>query len=497
VVNKRLWLLAFVGFCLLHAGWAFASPYNGPPDEQEHAFRAAGLMHGELIAEIDVNGGRQTAPDSINRGWCFPTKVDVAASCEREPGGDESPRQVVTRAARYNPVYYVVTGWPLGLWPNWTGIILSRLLNGAAMAALLACAVVAAARWTRYRALVAGVVVAITPMVAHLGGAINPNGVEIAAGLALFAPLIAVVHEQREGVNHAAVAMAGVSASVLVTPRATGVIWLAVILAAILIPSSRTRLTVLARSRTVRSWSVVVGVSVAASVAWTVIAQTATPTEADYGYSVPGILRAAIVDHVWPNVANQMVGVMGWAETLMPRLIYIAWFAALGLLVLGGLLVGGRVDRWRLLALFFATFMPLLSLEILTANQIGFFNQGRYFLPGAVGLPLLGAHILARRCFTAEQLRSMTRLFALLLPIHLVCLAYTMCRWQSGLRSLNPFTGSWSPPYGSVLPLASAALAVAVLLVVYWRASDVPARPPVDNHKGTTTTVLAETVTAS
>ncbi len=482
MANKRLWLLAFIGFCLLHAGWAFASPYNGPPDEQEHALRAAGVMRGELITGIGVNGAMQTAPDSIIRGWCFPARVEVAASCEREPGGDETPRSVLTRAGRFNPVYYLVTAWPLGVWPNWRGIMLSRLLNGVAMAALLACAVVAAARWTRHRSLVAGVVVAVTPMIAHLGGAINPNGIEIAAGLALFAALIAVVHEQWEGVNRAAVVLAGVSAGVLVTPRFTGVMWLAVILGAVLIPSSRTRLKVLARSRAVRFWSVAVGVCAMASLAWTVVAKSADATGAYYGYSVTGILRAATVDHVWPNMANQMVGVMGWAETLMPRLIYMAWFAALGLLVLGGLMVGGRVDRWRLLALFFATFVPLLTLEILTANQIGFFNQGRYFLPGAVGLPLLGAHILARRGFTAEQFRSMTRLFALLLlPIHLVCLAYTMCRWQSGLRSLNPFTGSWSPPYGSVLPLISAALAVAVLFVVYWQATRVPVDPPSRN----------------
>jgi hypothetical protein len=150
------------------------------------------------------------------------------------------------------------------------------------------------------------------------------------------------------------------------------------------------------------------------------------------------------------------------------------WFAAVGLLVLGGLAQGGRVDRLRLLALFFATFTPLLTLEILTANQVGLFNQGRYFLPGAVGLPLLGAFVFARHGWTAEQLRALTRgLAVLLLPIHLVCLAYTMCRWQSGLRTLNPLAGSWSPPYGSLLPLILATVGIAVLIAVYWLASRV------------------------
>jgi hypothetical protein len=496
----RLWLLAFVGFWLLHGAWAFASPYNGPPDEQRHAIRAAGVLDGQLIAppaEVDsrnqqrgglfdtipvseIDGtGYQTVPRSLVRPRCFPQHADVAASCTPEPGGDETPVTVTTEAARVNPVYYLVLSWPLAVWPSWPGIMLSRLLTGAAMAALLACALVGAVRWTRHRALVAGIVVATTPMIAHLGGAINPNGLEITAGVALFTSLIALVHEQRDGVNRATVALAGVSAAVMVTPRFTGIMWLAVIVGVILIPSSRARLRELAASGTVRRWAAAVGVLTLAALTWTVVAKAANPVGYDHGFTADQLLRVAIVDDVWPNVANQMVGVMGWAETLMPRLIYVVWFAAVGLLVLGGMVVGARVDRWRLLALFFGTFTPLLLLEIATANQIGWFNQGRYFLTGAVGLPMLGAYVLARRRLTADQLRSATRLLAfLLLPIHLVCLVYTMDRWDSGLHSLNPFNGSWTPPFGVAVPIVVGAVAVAVLFAVYWLASRTPAEEP-------------------
>lgn len=495
----RLWLLAFVGFFLLHAGWSFAAAYNGPPDEQRHVIRAAGVLDGQFLApsaEPDSaqfdrgedyqtiprserdGSGYQTVPQSLVRPRCFPQRADIAADCAAEPGGDRTPVAVTTDAARYNPVYYLVTSWPLGFWPDWRGILASRLLTGAAMAALLACALVAAARWTRHRAAVAGVVVAVTPLVAHLGGAINPSGLEIAASIALFAALIALVHEQSGGVNRAAVTLAGVSAMVLVLPRFTGVVWLAVIMGVLLVPSSRARLAELARSRLVRVWAAAVLLSGLAGLGWTVFAGSVEPYRSDYGLPFAVILRVAIVDDVWPNVANQMVGVMGWNETLMPRLVYAVWFAAVGLLVLGGLTVGSRVERWRLLALFFATFTPLLTLEILTVNQIGWFSQGRYFLPGAVGLPILGAHILARRRLTADQVRSVTRLLViLLLPIHVGCLAFTMCRWQSGLRSLNPFKGSWSPPMGSVLPLVCAVVAVAVLAVAYWQASRISTQP--------------------
>lgn len=471
----RLWLVAFAGFWLLHAGWAFAAPYNGPPDEMQHVIRAVGVVHGELVAQKDpLRDWQQEVPKSLIRGWCFPTKVEVAADCDVEPGGDETTQRYQTTAGRYNPVYHLVTAWPLAFWPSWPGIMLTRLLTGAAMAALLACAVVAAVRWTRLRALLAGLTVAVTPMTAHLGGSVNPNGIEIAAGVALFAALIAVVHEQREGVNRAAVALAGVSASVLVTPRFTGVLWLAVILGVVLIPSSKLRLAELIRSRTVRIWSAVVVLASVAAVGWTFLVGSTETVGWDRHMGRMEILKTEVFD-IWPKLGSQMIFVGGWAELFAPGLVYVAWLMALGLLLAGALIFGKRSDRWRLLALFVGTFAPLILLEMASVNQIGWFNQGRYFLPGAVGLPLFAAHILARQGFGADRLRAATRLFAAaLLPIQLICLVYTMDRWDSGLRSLNPFNGSWQPPYGVALPIGCVSAAILVLFAMYWHYSRIP-----------------------
>jgi hypothetical protein len=233
-----------------------------------------------------------------------------------------------------------------------------------------------------------------------------------------------------------------------------------------------------------------------ASGVWTMVANTAGTGNVKGTSTASQIIKTAVLD-MWPNVINQMVGVMGWAETLMPRLIYVAWFMAAGLLLLGALVMGKRVDRWRMLALGLGTFVPFLAVEVLLVNQIGWFNQGRYFLPGAVGLPLLGAHILARRGINAEQMRAMTRIFAvILLPIQLVCLAYTMCRWQSGLRILNPFKGTWIPPYGVVLPLVAGTLGVIVLFIVYWRASRIPVAVPAEPVTEEPVTELVQTVSA-
>jgi hypothetical protein len=469
--GARLWLLAFMGFFLLHGAWAVAAPYNGPPDEQAHALRAAAVGHGELLPSSEQ---KQDTPDSLYRPHCFVMVVSVAADCAEEPGGDESLTYRFVGAGWYNPVYYAVTGWPLAAWPNWTGLILARLLTGAAMAALLASAVVAATHWVRRRAVLAGVLVSATPAMAFMGGSINPSGLEIASGIALFTGLIALLLEPRDRTNHAVVALVGVSASVLVTLRPLGVMWLGVVVLTALIGTSRSHLRELLRERVVRGWGAVVAVSVAAAMGWNAIATPLGIAHGNEGMTRGVIVHTALIDQ-WPNIANQLVGVTGWSELLQPRLVYVAWFMAAGLLILGGFAFGGRTVKLRTIFLFAATFLPMLGYELLRVNSTAWFTQGRYFLPAAVGLPIMGAYALGASGVGPAQFRSLTRtLTVLLVPIHLGVLAYTMTRWQSGLISLNPLVGSWRPPLGPELPLALGALAVVVLMVTYWRASRVP-----------------------
>jgi hypothetical protein len=149
---------------------------------------------------------------------------------------------------------------------------------------------------------------------------------------------------------------------------------------------------------------------------------------------------------------------------------------AAGLLIIGGFALGGRTEKVRTVFLFSATFLPMTAYELVRVNATEWFTQGRYFLPAAVALPILGARALGTAGIGAPQLRSLTRTLAVLLvPIHLLVLAYTMTRWQSGLTSLNPLEGTWMPPLGPELPLATGALAVVVLIATYWHASRLPA----------------------
>jgi hypothetical protein len=114
------------------------------------------------------------------------------------------------------------------------------------------------------------------------------------------------------------------------------------------------------------------------------------------------------------------------------------------------------------------------------------FNQGRCFLPGAMGLPMLAAHILARRTLTAEHMRAMTRLFrrgSAADSAGVPCVHDdSSAVWEV---SLNPFKGSWMPPYGAVLPLVCGTLGIIVLFVIYWCASRIPTDPQAAVDAGT------------
>jgi hypothetical protein len=105
--------------------------------------------------------------------------VRSAADAQR---ARQVPVRVGTSAGRHFPVYHVVVGWPLNVWGGWTGLILARLISAALSAAN---AFLVLARWSRYGLMLAGLVVAASPMAVEIGGFINPNGLEISAGIAL------------------------------------------------------------------------------------------------------------------------------------------------------------------------------------------------------------------------------------------------------------------------------------------------------------------------
>jgi Predicted membrane protein (DUF2142) len=228
-----------------------------------------------------------------------------------------------------------------------------------------------------------------------------------------------------------------------------------------------------------RYWAIGVVAAGAVGAAWALLSKAAEPNPyfnratAEMG---PAQIVWAEIQR-WPDYISEMVGVTSWLDAKMPALAYVLWPVLVGAIVLWGYLFGDRWDRLRMIALgTFGVLVPM-ALAVRYTNTFGFITQGRYLLPLLVGLPLLGAFLIGEAGLAEDRTRTLIRTYALLLlPTHLLALAFTMMRWQRGQArgsGLNPLTGSWQPPLGSVTPLLAAILGIAIIGALVWITSRV------------------------
>jgi hypothetical protein len=474
----------FIGFFLVFGSWSFAAPYDGPADEVQHVIRAVGVVRGEWFpapAEVKDYRGRpgmgayqQVPTGLLQHATCFGFSPKTSAACAKPLSGGPVG-QVQTTAGRYNPLYYLLVGLPVSLSPNWGGLVGSRLLSAAFSAALLAFAFVVLSRWSRYGLMLGALIAVSTPMLSHLAGAVNPNGLEISAGIALFSALIPLVLGPPRGRIGPMIWLAGISGAVLATLRSLGPMWLFFALVSLFIPPAWPMLRRLWGHRVVRWWVAGVGLAVVLSFAWIVGMKTGglvhQPTPL---YSYSKMYTAFQYLDQWGTIYLQgLVGVAGWFDVFMPNPIYWIYLSLTGSLVVFAFVVGGWAHRWRFLVITFGAVVPIGVVQVLDVNELGWIIGGRYMLPLLAGMPLLAAFILERSILNARQARSFIRLFCIvLLPVHMVLLVYSMRRWQAGANQAHPdpFKGTWHPPTGSVIPVVLMFIGLLVVGWAFWTA---------------------------
>jgi hypothetical protein len=497
--GRKSWLFAFAAFFVVFGAWCFAAPFDGPADEVQHSIRAAGVASfdpGQIFARPAVvpdafqkpgMGAYQRVPVGMDaHAVCFGFHPTVSASCAKGLHGGPIG-EVSTSAGRYNPLYYFAVGVPLRLWPNWGGLVVARLISSAICAALLASAFVSLLRWSRFGLPAATLLCVATPMLAHLAGGVNPNSVEIAAGIAFFAAGIPLFLEPPDLVaKRPLITLLGISSVLLLTLRSAGPAWWAFSLFALAVPVRWKWLREYWALLRVKLWTGGVILAGVLSAAWIVGMKTGElvpPPPGLYQYRF-GEAVTLFIDSWWQLVLG-MIGVAGWFDVPMWTPVYLIWTMIVGGLIFFGGLFGGWSMRWRFAVILVGGVVLPGYLQISQANVTGFIMGGRYLLPLLAGLPLLAAWTLERRLFDAGQARTLTRSFVLfLLPVHFILLVFAMVRWQRGLPStagigwFNPLAGDWHPPTGSVLPLVVMAIGLTGTAVLFWR---VPrAAPPAD-----------------
>jgi hypothetical protein len=239
-----------------------------------------------------------------------------------------------------------------------------------------------------------------------------------------------------------------------------------------------------------RWWTAVVLLTAVAAAVWTVVMKSAA-FGPYYAPKEPYSRGQAVIEvfQRWGGWLDQAVAVFNWLALRVPEPIYVFWEIAAGTLLVLALALGGWVERWRLLVVFAGAVLLPGVLQVWYVNENGFITQGRYLLPILAGLVLLAAFVLDEHGFPERAAASLTRLILLVvIPIQVFCFVFMMARWQHGLpdygklgpSSLNPFTGSWHPPVGSVLPLFLALAGLGVVSVIAWVAARPAAEPSGD-----------------
>jgi hypothetical protein len=493
--GTKAFLLAFAGFFLLGAAWAMAMPYDGSADEFRHVVRAYGVLDGQVGARPDAH---ITVPKSLvpagiadqDTQSCMRWKLNVGAACVASPAPGDEHRMVVTTsgAANYNPIYYAVTGWPVKLFPNYSGIIAARLLTCLLTSALLGGAVGLAARLARGRGplVLGGVLLAVTPVTVNLTGAVNPAGPEIAAAVAVWTALIAVLAARDD--SPWTLALFGLSAGALAVLRELGIGWLLGAVAVTAFGAGRDRLRELARRRSVLIWSGFVIAAAVVGAAWILLStQSTLPTGGQTTSATPHGMKLLIKEltHRVPMYTNGLVGLTSFGDVAIPLPLVLAWFAAVGaLLVAAGRRAGRRV-LLQLAAILAGGYLFLVAADLRAASTGWWFSQGRYALPLLVGAPILAGFALADRGLvgTPKQASATRRAAWILIPTQGVALWITMIRFQHAFHSLhpnlvflfdqtssvNPFSGGWTPPGSGVPAVLLGVAGIVVLLTLVLR----------------------------
>lgn len=469
------WLLAFAAFWVVTSAWSLATPEYASPDEWSHVYRAAAVVRGELLppesGEAEGGFGYLHVPTSLaetaEQTGCYAFQAQTTADCMVPAPDDATLTEVGSGAARYNPVYYAMVGWPSLISPGSVGLFAMRIVSAALCSAFLASALLSAARGRGGRLAVAGVLVGATPMVYFLAGTVNPNAAEIAAGVSLWAAGLRLVTDPGQH-TRTLMRRAGLAGSLLVLTRGLSPLWLAIIVGICLLVARKDAFMPVLRRRQTWGWAGVVGLSGIASVGWTLFSG-ASQIPATFPQNLSFLQAIALEIRMIDGRLLQFVGVFGWADTPAPAITVAAWAMLLGFLAVAVLALAGRRDllTWSLLVVL--TFVVPLLLEAAQYNSLGLFWQSRYTLPIAVGIPILAAIAIGIRPETGilQRRRVLAAMIPFVVVAQFLAFMHALLRYQVGLgSSLNPFAGPWHPEVGTVTVVLLEVVGLALLAVV-------------------------------
>jgi hypothetical protein len=466
-------VFAVVG--LLTTLWSLASPLISVPDEQAHVIKAASVVRGQLQGESGTAQGERSQVDvprfiasTDGLPSCFAWKPLISANCSPPLSSDTTMVKAPTSAGNYNPMYYAVTGLPSLFITGAKAVYAMRIVSGLLSAAFLALALVSLAGLRRWRLPLFVGSASLTPMVFFLSGAVNPNSLEIATSMAVFAALcLAWDRLQTGGAWKGPLAAAALSAVVLANTRAASLLWLGLaVIASLLLFGYRPLLSVL-RKRFGWAMVGVVAIGCALSLLWLRVANSLQNLMGQGIDAGPIQIVTIMLDRTF-EFAVGYVSFLGWLDTPGPPGALAVWATLIIGSIVAALSVADRAGRITVACLTAAVvFLPPL-LQIPLAKDVGLIWQGRYIL--ALVVVLVTACGVAMRSFSIQQpgvgRRASVIFLSLMVFGHFYSFIYGLRRYVIGLQDSSNWRDmlvapQWQPPFGW---MALAALYLVVLV---------------------------------
>lgn len=413
VVGLR-WVAACLAALIAMGGvWALAVPRFAQPDEAAHVVKAAGVVRGQIVgaspdpedlARLDEDQQRRAAAGFSPLPTASSlTVVEVPASLAS--GGEQrscyARREFVTPAdcPGLSGSTEIVPAWTWqGTNPPWVHAVLgvATLVDpsarsvwwmrgiGVVLCAGLLTAAAAALRRVGGLAPV-GFLLALTPTVAFLTGGATPNGVEVAAGVTVFAGLVSLWRAPGWApARH----IAGVGAVTLALARPIGPLLLVAAVVAVIAWGGSPRRLV----RLGWSWLVAVVAAVGVAGVW-IVAAGSLESGRNTNPGTDAALSTVLGDTTsrLGLYLRQSVGVFDADRaTFVPLVVVIGWALALAVVVV----VVRRRRREDValvgLAVVAAALLPV-AMEALSASDAASWWRGRYQLPLLVGVAILAS----------------------------------------------------------------------------------------------------------
>ncbi|WP_448809367.1 DUF2142 domain-containing protein [Agromyces bauzanensis] len=500
----------FAVFALLGVLWALASPVFSVPDENAHATKAIAQVRGQVIGYtlpgvkhvvVDLPDGYEYPAEMT----CFATDSEVPASCGVQLGDPGGSEWFNTWVGTYNPVYYYLVGWPSLLFDGNASVYAMRIASVMLGASLLAWSFHAASLGRRARWMPLGVGFAAAPMSMYLIGAVNPNGAELAAAVAVWVGLLRLLDSFRSAPERPALSRAwlwsgvAVAAIVLVNARAIGPLWLVVIVVVCCIVSGWEPVKRLFTTGASYWWLAAIAAGGAFSIGWTLSAGSLSgqAEESDAPLVNGTFLQGFVhVIRMTPVYLQQAIGYFGWLDTPLPTWTYWPFVAAFAvLIVLACTATTRRSVLVMIVVLALAVLLPAL-VQGYSVHQTGIIWQGRYALFLYLGVTTVAAWLLTahgpRLGFLAPRVTWVGS--SLIAAYGMIAFALVMARYvvggeaQFGKMISAP---QWEPPLGSLSLIAGYAIAsIALVALVGIAATKIARREAIGDVP--TLTELAE-----